>query len=190
MLDLSDAIEQIGSGTLVVDLEVDTRQGEEGWREEVEYQEGSRFKLFGDDERFARSWIDADAHCKTQGGQFASVLSEKEKNEFESLEIKSKYFDGGGYQERSTLAWTGARQEERNGDWLWTNGAKLSEDWKYEVALPWDKPPFCMMVSTSMSWYQKVCNAAKQYPFVCKFPPQVVSGQKKLQLTYRHEEPT
>ena len=83
VLDLSDAIEQIGSGTLMIDLEVDTRQGEEGWIEEVEYREGSRFKLFADEEHFTKSWIDADAHCKTQGGQFASVLSEKEKNEFE-----------------------------------------------------------------------------------------------------------
>ena len=188
VLDLSDVVKEIGSGTLIIELEVDTRQGEEGWREEVEYKEGSRFKLFGDEEGFAKSWIDADAHCKTRGGQLASLLSETEKNEFESLEIKTKYYSSGGYKKKYTNAWVGARQDEKNGDWLWTNGMKLNKEWRYEPAASWDKPPFCMMVSTSMKWYQKVCNATKKYPFVCKFSPLAVNGTKKIKLVYTEKE--
>ena len=187
VLDLNDVIEQIGSGTLVLEMEVDTRQ-EEGWREEVEYQEGSRFKVFGDGVLQGKSWIDAEAHCKTLGGQLASVLSEEEQNEFESLEIRTEYLEGKAATKKSTFAWTGARQEEKNGEWLWTNGIKLSKDWKYESAMRWDNPPFCMMVSTAMKWYQKVCDAPTKYPFVCKFPPQTVSGKKKLQLAFSEDD--
>ena len=42
-----DLAEQIGSGSLVIEIETDTRQ-DEGWFEYVEYQEGSRFILFHD----------------------------------------------------------------------------------------------------------------------------------------------
>ena len=41
-----DLAEQIGSGLLVIEIEVDTRQAEEeGWIEHVEYHEGSRYVI-------------------------------------------------------------------------------------------------------------------------------------------------
>merc|ERR1711952_594555 len=54
--DLSD---QIGSGSLVVEIEVDTRQ-EDGWVEYVEYLEGSKYEVTSLAGIGGKSWSEAE----------------------------------------------------------------------------------------------------------------------------------
>ena len=77
ILDLQPAIQNPGTGTMVVELEVDTRE-EDGWVEIVKYSEGSQFKVYTAEDK---SWIDAQAHCQAGGGQLASMKKDSEQKE-------------------------------------------------------------------------------------------------------------
>ena len=63
--------EQVGDGSLVIQLEVDTGE-EESWQGEVTY--GSRYKLYKE----GKNWTEAEAHCQREGGHLASVTTEEE----------------------------------------------------------------------------------------------------------------
>ena len=69
--------ELVGSGSLVIQLEVDTRE-EEGWQEQVRYREGHSYKMYWD---WTPSWSAAEAHCQKEGGHLASVVTEEEQEE-------------------------------------------------------------------------------------------------------------
>ena len=71
--------EHVGSGSLVVLLEVDTRGEDEGWQELVQYQERAKLKL--SEPGVYKTWEEAEAHCQAEGGHLASVLSEEETTE-------------------------------------------------------------------------------------------------------------
>ena len=113
VLELPDNLsEQVGDGKLVIELEVDIR-GEEGWLEEVEYSEGSRYKMWG---RYGgssdwKTWEDAEAHCVDHGGQLTSIRSEGELSEV--------------IAEAGDLpVWIGGADEEAEGRWSWIDGSK------------------------------------------------------------------
>ena len=182
ILDLQPAIQNAGTGTLVVELEVDTRQ-EEGWEETVEYSEGSQFKVFTAEDK---SWTEAQAQCQAAGGQLASMKTEEEQDEFDMLDIRKSKMRGGEIVKISTYAWIGARQEAEGKDWLWPDGTKVKVDQKVEAAMPWDKHPLCISVSTSMAWQARSCNS-RILPFVCRYEPKAVTGMKNMTLKYQLE---
>ena len=121
ILDLQPNIQNAGTGVLVVELEVDTRE-EKGWEETVAYYEGSQFKFYNAEDK---SWIDAQAHCQTGGGQLASIKTEAEEKEFEDLDISKMIKKYGKFMKISTFAWIGARQEAKGKDWIWPDGTKV-----------------------------------------------------------------
>ena len=61
-------------GSLLVELEVVTREGE-GWQEEVQFSEGSLYKLYTE----PKPWWDAEANCQREGGHLTSVTTEVEQ---------------------------------------------------------------------------------------------------------------
>ena len=76
---------QLGSRSLVIELEVVTRE-EEGWQERVEYIAGHivyrsentvEYRLYKE----WNTWSGAEAHCQSEGGHLASVLTEMEEEE-------------------------------------------------------------------------------------------------------------
>jgi hypothetical protein len=71
-----DITHLVGSGSLVIEVEVDTRE-EEGWHEEVQLKGelNKRYKLYTEN----KTWSDAAAHCQGEGGHLASVLTEEEQ---------------------------------------------------------------------------------------------------------------
>ena len=71
---------QVGSGFLMVQLDVDTRQ-EGGWHEEVTYSDSGPL-IYREDQTYrhrlyreSKSWTEAEAHCQAQGGHLASILT-------------------------------------------------------------------------------------------------------------------
>ena len=126
-LDLSVIEKTIRKDTLVIELEIDTRQAE-GWKEEVSYNLSSKYRVHSHEKR---GWLDAEAQCRSKGGQLATVLSEGEKNEFDKLEIVVNHGSG----RKSTLAWIGARKESKSSQWKWPDGTEVT--WPImENALP------------------------------------------------------
>ena len=99
--------EMLGGGSLVIELEVDTRQ-EEGWQEYVHYMEGSRYKLYKDN----KTWAEAESHCQEEGGHLASVTSEWEQEMVEEVA-------------EGLPVWIGGTDQEQEGRWQWVGGA----DW-------------------------------------------------------------
>ena len=81
ILVLPDGIaEQIGNGSLVVEIEVDIRQ-DDGWVKTLEFSQGDKFYLVEE----VKEWAEAEEHCKSQGAQLASVLSEAELSEVKAI---------------------------------------------------------------------------------------------------------
>ena len=105
---------EVGTGTLVIQLEVDTRD-DNRWQEEVRYPKTAKwgpekYKLYTNQ----KSWSDAEAHCQAEGGHLASVLSEGEQKELSTMA------DG-------QHVWIGGTDAEQEGVWKWTNNGS----WAY-----------------------------------------------------------
>ena len=171
----------------MIELEVDTRE-EDGWVEEVAYKLGSRYSLSsqfsmwstGDSEL---SWLDADAHCKARGGQLASILSERESNEFDLLDISTQR----NGRKIPILAWIGARQEHKDSHLQWPDGSNVTTWAKtLKEPLPFEKPPFCVL-ATRKVWEMRPCNQGKHF-FICKKQPIIVKGKTTLKIAYRQTE--
>ena len=103
--------DQLGSGTLVVELEVDIRQAE-GWMEEVLYLEGHGYTNEGESSK--RKWMEAQSHCKSQGKQLAKINSGWEQEQIDSL------------LDRKDKVWLGGSDTEEEGRWKWTDGSPIS----------------------------------------------------------------
>ena len=99
----------LGNGSLVIDLEVNTRQ-EKGWQEYVHYMEGSRYKLYTD----RKNWAEAESHCQKEEGHLASVTSEWEQEQVEGM-VGDKH------------VWIGGTDQVQEGRWQWVGGA----DWEF-----------------------------------------------------------
>ena len=112
---------QVGSGSLVVELEVDTRE-EEGWQEVVEYSASAHtyrsdrmleYKLY----RESKTWSDAEAHCQREGGHLASVVTQDE----EDMVVAATGGD---------TVWLGGTNQE--GIWRWTDESVFTyEQWGF-----------------------------------------------------------
>ena len=102
VLELPDDIKnQIGSGSLMIDIEVDIRK-EKGWNEEVNI-----FTLYDQ----PKGWVEAEAECQKEGGYLVSVLS-LEENERIGRVAQSMRVDS---------FWLGGKKEL--GSWIWSDNA-------------------------------------------------------------------
>ena len=70
VLELPENIkDQVGSGSLIIDLEVNTRE-EAGWVEEVNLLPNNTLHTM------RKNWSEAESFCQREGGHLASVISE------------------------------------------------------------------------------------------------------------------
>ena len=198
---------QVGCGSLVVQLEVDTRE-KEGWQEEeVMYSSNSvyredkihEYKLY----REKNAWADAEAHCKGQGGHLASVLSEEEQQaltvkiddmseEFtrrkRNLEDRPK--DLVEKEEKiSKSIWLGGSNQEKDKTWRLSDGST----WNYAhwSSLRGNRARKCNCVrigGSSNEWVDHFCKLS--YPIICQSPVLNMSGKTKKTLTYTQKQLT
>ena len=64
-----DLPQKFGKGSLVIEVDVDMKEGDE-----VNYAM-MKYKLY----REKKSWAEAEAHCRSEGGQLVSIHSEEEQ---------------------------------------------------------------------------------------------------------------
>ena len=93
-----DIRDQVGTGSLVIKLEVDTRE-EPGWVEDV-----TSYILHTTE----KTWFEAETYCQKEGGHLASVATEEVHRVVENM-------DGDVY------AWLGGRKEL--GKWTWSDNS-------------------------------------------------------------------
>ena len=91
VLNFTNIAEEVGEGSLVVKVDVDIRN-KKGWEESVTYSEGFKYTRSqkknangGNDKVIKKSWSDAQAYCKEEGGSLASIRTGREQKVVETL---------------------------------------------------------------------------------------------------------
>ena len=155
VLELPDDIkDQVGRGSLIINLEVDTRE-EQDWVEEVSLMPNFTFHTT------RKTWSEAEADCQRDGGNLASVTSE---------EVNQAVMNVAG----DNQVWLGGRRELR--EWTWSD---LST-WGYSS---WDSFSIggdCARFESG-KWYDPPCS--KEYQFICQ-KKNNLKGQRKINLVY------
>ena len=196
VLEIPDNLkDQLGRGTLVVELEVDTRQAE-GWVEEVLYLEGHGYTNEAD--RSPRKWTEAQSQCKSQGKQLAKINSAWEQDQIDTI------------MDNTDEAWLGGSDTEDEGSWKWTDGSPISFS-KWAPTLSTNNNGkrgqqgvgFDCILGTKtghvgqvgsptgiscchLVWKDVRCT--DPYKSICQAAPTVIQGQKKLVLKYTREQ--
>ena len=161
--------ENVGSGSLVIQLDVDTRE-KEGWQEEVTFRKTSwGFKLH----RERKSWADAETHCRGEGGHLASIVSEEDARLVMALAEEAE----------EGLIWLGGTDQEQEGDWLWRDGSR----WNYEQ---WQEGGYgsqgdkenCLVLAFAQIWRDYACTST--YPFICQAKALQMTGKNSTTMTY------
>ena len=175
--------EQISSGSLIINLEVDIRE-EEGWQEDIVYWRGPKYKLYGSDIEFSKhkTWSDAEAHCQKRGGHLASVLTKAEQKEIETVAAGNN-------------VWIGGTDLEQEGVWQWSDGTQ----WGFTN---WQPPRWstiygnqgvsynCASLRLGKTWIDESCTATTN-PFVCQsMPDRALRGIRNISLVFSHDEAT
>ena len=134
VLELPDNIkDQVGSGSLLIDLEVDIRDVE-GWVEEI-----STFTFY----TTGKTWAEAESDCQKEGGHLASVTSEEV-----NLLIKNVTGD--------KSVWLGGRKEL--GEWTWSDKSIWGFT-KWAGPMFTD----CLSLSRYGSWYADECSEKYEF---------------------------
>ena len=133
--------ENIGNGSLVIELASDMRKEDEM----VDFRYS--LKLY----RERETWEKADAHCKSEGGQLASINSESRQA------LVEKAVDGED-------GWLGGRREEGSEGWNWSDNST----WGFTN---WDRGPgeyddLCLVMEPSGEWSYIYC--LYSYYFLCQ----------------------
>ena len=167
--------EQVGNGSLIVEIEVDTRQVD-GWVEKVEYSEGRKFFLV----RETKEWAEAEAHCQSRGAHLASVLTEEEL-----LEVKTLIDDSFNY-----YVWLGGY---RIGDiWSWSDGSTWNfTNWIRAGESTQQGTDQCLLMDEKGGWTTDSCTSGDyldlfssvDYPFACKAFHQTLERTTKMRYT-------
>ena len=159
-------LEQLGNGSLVMQLEVNTREAE-AWDEEVHYWMGD--SKFSSDEDLYKSWADADDYCKAEGGHLASM-----KTDADTIEI-NRIIEQIGWN-----VWVGGR-ESSGQNWTWTDGSLIIEPKWYGFV---GAAPYCTMLYGGHWWKN---NCRDPYPFVCQNDV-ILRGNQTLKWKYNRTE--
>ena len=170
-----DFYEKIGSGTLVIQLEVDTRE-EEDWQEEVEYWEGSKYT--GNSE--VLTWKEAEAHCMKGGGHLASVQSAGENQDVYGI-----------FGENTQQVWLGGTSNVGDRIMKWSDGTPWSyTNLNFEDRSKAVLDDSCVAIPFyTLGWTLNSCTLRK--PFICQNPPnKVLRGNTSLTLQYTKENLT
>ena len=182
VLDFPDnLVDIIGSGSLVIELEVDTRQLE-GWLEEVEYSKGPKFEKLRkwryDD------WYSSEEDCRDLGLHLPSILSLEEKETVLAMMDK--------YGVRDSI-WLGG--SKLNGKWTWVDGSHWNDSrWL------WDCPESdgghidgnnCLQIESDGCVFGYNCNYNDGITkMLCKKGSVKIRGKRNITLSFKKEQLT
>ena len=166
--------EQVGNGTLVIELEVDTRQ-EEGWVEDVKYWKGEKYRFKNKD----MTWMEADNKCQEEEARLASVLSEEEQHEVNAV---------GGIHHWAT--WIGASDRENEGEWTWVDGSPWSfTNWGPYYKNTENRNCIVMYMMDEGEW-DSLRSCTYKLPFLCKAAQTTLAGNTSLRLEFTSDNLT
>ena len=155
--------DQIGSGRLVIEIEVDTRE-ELGLQETVwirnDTAEILRYKFHPE----AESWEDAERICDAEGGHLASIQTlDQQILVVEITPVSDEH------------VWVGATSNETAGVWEWESNHTCTAVRRSTGSSP-------------LTTYDEECSKTRS--FICQVGRTNLSGKTSLRLTYTKDEPT
>ena len=160
----NDIDKQAGSGSLEIQLEVDTRE-EEDWQEVVRVKtRQEKHKFFTE----KKSWPDAEAHCQGDGGHLASVHSEEEMQEVETLN-------------RLGYVWLGGNDQQEEGNWKWSDWSPWGYTPKWQSGYGSKGKSYNCIGATGEEMWDWTCTVT--YSFICRYDPHFLRGNVNLTLT-------
>ena len=163
-------LESLGSGSLVLELEVETRE-EEGWLEEVTYQAGARYRQYN----MRKTWQEAETFCEGEGGHLASILTSGQLAE--AVEAATH---------ADASLWIGASKSVEE-VWSWADGAKFDFSHWGDIQHAAYRCARMYIGDQSGVWYQSDCDSLL-IPFICKFEPNILKGKMNLSFRYTKEQ--
>ena len=166
--------EQVGSGSLVIQLEVDTRE-EEGWREEVQYRDGGPKKYTLHKE--IKTWYEAESQCQSEGGHLASIVTKEEWQQVMTVAA-------GEYK-----VWLGGTEEQEEGRWRWADGSQ----WRYQMEkvkrTAWaGTDNDCLQMNLFSERWMEDQYCTYNNPFICQTFGHTMTGNHSLRLEYSQEQ--
>ena len=166
-----DLKDQVGNGSLVIELEIDTRRLEDGFDEWVGYKEGSKYKSHKE----KKTQYEAASQCQAEGGHLASILSEWENSQVAGL-------TGFTWDDEP---WIGGVMEDV-GEWRWSDGSSL--DFSRINPREDNKAKKCVHLNKVKMWRQWTCDSLNT--FVCQESITPVRGKRRLRLEYTRDQLT
>ena len=160
----TDIDHQIGSGKLVLQLEVDTKK--EGVKIQTIPRNMKR-KLYTE----KKTWADAEAHCQGESGHLASVSTEAEWKEVILLSMSNQ--DG---------VWLGGSDQKKTGEWSWSD----ESPWNLPHELEKWREGFNCILFIWKDLSKEKCEAT--YPFICQYDPLSTRENQILTWTYSKEQ--
>ena len=176
VLELPDDIkEKVGSGSLNIQLTMDTRESE-GWEEHVRYIElpkgytethlNHAYKLHTTE----KNWTEAETECQREGGHLASVTTEEVKEVISSMAYI--HTDSG-------RVWLGGKRV--SGEWNWSDNSTWRLNYLEEMRGN-GRHDSCV-VSFGGWWYEDSCE--EEYEFICQMESTSLSGKQTVNLQYK-----
>ena len=162
--------EKIGSGSITVELEIDTKEGE-GWLENVIINIPSVTNYTRHDEE--KSWGEAEVQCQKEGGHLASVTSE-EADQAVRLGGLDKY-------------WLGGIRRKGGREWSWADGSPWTYTWNRREGFGDRGAPVeerCVVFFEGV-WYDDPCQNKMSY-----FCQEALRGRKTITMTYKKDQLT
>ena len=169
--------DQVGSGSLILDLEIYTRK-EESWEEQLELYTVPPDGYKASDLNYAykfhwsqMNWAMAEDACQSEGGHLASVATvDVEKELLKIFGYDSWYWLGG----RSML-----------GEYSWSDNSTWGFHNFYEIGQENSKKNACVIHEDGMWWDYDCENKAN---FVCQIEYRSVRKNKTVNLELKKEE--
>ena len=153
-----DIKDQVGSGSLIIELEVDSRE-EVGWIEDV-----SLYNLH----KRKQTWLEAEAECQREGGYLPSVRSEEVNEMVGRVGGVDKFWLGG---------------VKRGGEWNWSDNSTWGFT-KWDDGQPNGRDSNCIY-SYEGWWYDDPCT--KKYRFICQ-KTKTLKGKKTMNLAHTKDQ--
>ena len=154
-----DIRDQVGGGSLFIDLNVDTRD-EVSWGEEVRRGPMPNFTLHST----KKNWTEAESFCQKEGGHLASVTSEEVNQVVTDVAAGNDVWLGG---------------TKVRGEWTWSDHSS----WSYNKS--WDPLDYDCVDSFEGEWYESPCS--KRHYFICQ-KPNTWKGATATSLAYTRDQ--
>ena len=170
-----DLSRQVGDGTLVIELEVDTRQ-ESSQEEYVEYRGANKEFIVYD--HVPSKWKAAAESCENDGHQLASILNEMEQEKLISV-----------FGSRRKCGWLGGKYQENEKKWHWADGSTWTFiNWgtanKHDDIMILGKC-LCLAPWAGLRWIPKACGDYHSVCSpICQTSPIRINGTTKLTLNF------